>query len=98
VNKNIMAKKKGGEYQMGLKRKRSLRLVPLRIMVSAEHLAFINYRADTKNGSQGSVVRGLIDMELLSINRPERLHDEMSDSERNPSITNRRDTAERNKK
>ena len=63
---------------MGMKKKRSLRLVPLRIMVSAEHLEFINYRADTKNGSQGGVIRELINKELHAINIPEKLHDAIS--------------------
>ena len=31
-----------------------------------------------KNGSQGGVIRELIDMELRAINRPEKLHDEIS--------------------
>jgi hypothetical protein len=33
-------------------------------MVSTAHLDFINYRADTKNGSQGGVIRELIDREI----------------------------------
>ena len=70
--------RKGGESEMATKRKRSQRLVPLRVMVSPAHIDFINYRADTKNGSQGGVIRELIDMELRAINRPEKLHDEIS--------------------
>lgn len=59
-----------------------MRLVPLRIMVSAEHLEFINYRADTKNGSQGAVVRELIDRELQAINRIETTQGEEKPNER----------------
>ena len=70
--------RKGGESEMATKKKRSQRLVPLRVMVSPAHIDFINYRADTKNGSQGGVIRELIDMELRAINRPEKLHDEIS--------------------
>jgi len=73
-----MMDRKGGESEMATKRKRSQRLVPLRVMVSPAHIDFINYRADTKNGSQGGVIRELIDMELRAINRPEKLHDEIS--------------------
>lgn len=54
---------------MTIKKKRSLRLVPLRVMVSMAHIEFINYRADTKNGSQGGVIRELLDKELKEIER-----------------------------
>jgi len=70
-----MMDRKGGETYMAMKRKRSLRLVPLRIMVSPAHLDFINYRAYTKNGSQGGVIRELIDKELKEIDSEMLIHE-----------------------
>ena len=49
---------------MVIKKKKSLRLVPLRIMVSTQHLEYINTRADTTGNSQGSIIRELIDKEI----------------------------------
>lgn len=60
---------------MAMKRKRSLRLVPLRIMVSQTHLDFINGKAEAKGESQGGIVRELINRELAAINKQEIDHD-----------------------
>jgi hypothetical protein len=38
-------------------------------MVSMAHIEFINYRADTKNRSQGGVIRELLDKELKELDK-----------------------------
>jgi hypothetical protein len=72
-----------------MKKKRSLRLVPLRVMVSMAHIELINYRAETKNGSQGGVIRELLDKELKEIDREMMMHENdlktFADLERKPS-------------
>lgn len=58
--------RKGGEKMRGRKLK-SERLVPLRVMVSPEHIVFLNVAQKLTGKSQGGIIRQLINNEQTRI-------------------------------